>query len=513
MNGAKALLNTLLDSGIEVCFSNPGTSEMHFVAALDDSEGMRCVLGLFEGVVTGAADGYARIAGKPAATLLHLGPGLANGLANLHNAKKARVPLINIIGDHATYHIQYDSPLTSDVEAIAATNSHWVKTCRRPDNVARDAAEAIAAATKKPGQIASLILPADVSWQKTHHHSPAVARPCPLPRINEAAIDNVEQVLMSGEPVMLLMGGCLERETLALAGKIAATSGARLGCETFPSRLAHGAGTAAVEKVPYLAEFAIDQLKDLKHIILVGAVPPVSFFAYPLVPSELQAEGCHMHQLVGPDEDMMDALERLSAKLGKLAPANCHADTRPELPSGALNGTSIAQSIGALLPEQAIVVDEGLVGGLEVYSATANSPAHDWLIHTGGSIGWGLPVATGAAIAAPERKVVCLEGDGSAMYTIQALWTMAREKLDVTTVIFANREYAILQMEYMRVGAEDMGHNAKSQMDIGNPDLDFTAMATAMGVHATRATTAEAFNEQFNFAMNNPGPHLIEAVI
>src|SRR6202453_4270285 len=164
MNGAESLIRTLLGAGVEVCFANPGTSEIHLVAALDHMPEVRCVLGLFEGVVTGAADGYARMKEKPACTLLHLGPGLGNGLANLHNASRAQVPIVNIIGQHARYHLLYDAPLTSDIEAIARPYSKWLRTPSAASAIGRDAAEALVAARTAPGQIATLVVPADVAW-------------------------------------------------------------------------------------------------------------------------------------------------------------------------------------------------------------------------------------------------------------------------------------------------------------------------------------------------------------
>ncbi|MEH6551566.1 MAG: acetolactate synthase large subunit [Pseudomonadales bacterium] len=513
MTGAEALLRTLLDADINICFSNPGTSEMHFVAALDNNENMRCVLGLFEGVVTGAADGYARMAGKPAATLLHLGPGLTNAMANIHNAKRGPSAMVNVVGDHASYHLQYDAPLTSDVPAIAATMSDWVKTSKSADKVATDGAEAIATAMSGSGKIATLILPADVSWNETEHGAAKVNHFPPPAAVNDTVIQQAANALTSGEPCMILMGGSISNERQILAANICAHSSARLACETFTSKIARGAGCPEVERIPYMTEFALDVLKDLKHVILVGTDAPVSFFAYPNLPSELLPETCSVHGLASLDQDMDDALKRLSQALKVDTTAPLIEHTAVTLPQGDLNSESIAQSIAAQLPEHTVIVDEGIVGGMGVFGATTTAAHHDWILQTGGAIGWGLPAAAGAAIAVPDRKVVCLEGDGSAMYTIQALWTMARENLDVTTIIFANRQYAILQIEYSRVGAEGMGKNAAAQMSLSNPDINYVELATSMGVSATKASNAEEFNQQFAHAMATPGPHLIEAEI
>ncbi|HEX7520877.1 MAG TPA: acetolactate synthase large subunit [Acidimicrobiia bacterium] len=514
MNGAQALIQTLVDSDVDVCFTNPGTSEMHFVAALDAVPEMRGVLGLFEGVVTGAADGYARMAEKPAASLLHLGAGLGNGLANLHNARRAHTPLINIVGDHATYHKKYDAPLDSDIESIARAVSGWLRTSARADDVAGDAAEAVAAAIGPPGVVATLVLPADVSWLGAPGPAPRAA----LATRREVSGDTIEliaKVLRTGGRTGLLLGGSAMRvRGLNAASRIANTAGAKLLGETFPARLERGAGIPNIERLGYLAEFMQVQMDGLRHLVLVDAKAPVSFFAYPDKPSDLVPEGCEVHVLAAGADDADLALEQLAEALGAAGDAATPAPaTRPDAPSGALTAETIAQAIGASLPEGAIVSDEANTSGLFVPMTTGGAPPHDWLTLTGGAIGQGLPVATGAAVACPDRKVVALEADGSAMYTLQALWTQAREGLDVTTVIFGNRSYAILNLELSRVGAEEPGPKALDMLDISRPDLDFVALARGMGVPASRADTADEFGAQFELAMAEPGPHLIDTVI
>jgi acetolactate synthase-1/2/3 large subunit len=515
MNGSESLIKTLVSSGVEVCFTNPGTSEMHFVAALDEVEGMRCVLGLFEGVVSGAADGYARMAGKPAATLLHLGAGFGNALANVHNAKKGHSPMINIVGDHATYHLQYDAPLTSDIEGIARPVSHWVHTASKPQDIAKDAVRAVTEAGHN--RIATLILPADVSWgDNPGGDEPGVEIPHPA-SVAAAKVAEAAAMLQSGAPAMIMIGGKqISADMGVMLSKLAAATGARVCLETFPTRVARGAGRGKLEKLPYLAEMAIDHLAGVKNLILLGAKSPVSFFAYPGVPSVLPAEDCQQLQLALPDEDIAICLaELLEAVGGNDAEPQLHTRAVPELPSGVLNVQSLGQSLSALLPDNAVVVDDSATAGLICYPVTETSAPHDWLALTGGSIGFGLPNAVGAAVACPERKIVCLEGDGSAMYTIQALWTMARENLDVTVVIFNNQKYSILELEFLRTGARGgvPGPNAASMLNIGSPNMDFVAMARGMGVAATRATTAEEFNEQFADAMATPGPRLIDAMV
>lgn len=514
-NGAQALMQTLADAGIEVCFTNPGTSEMHFVAALDDEPRMRAVLTLFEGVATGAADGYARMAGKPAATLLHLGCGLGNGLANLHNARKGKVPIVNIVGDHATYHVPLDAQLQSDIETVARNVSPgFVRTSQRTADLARDAVDAVAAAIGPPGQIATLILPADVSWGEGGVPCPPPAPPAPKP-VDAARIDTVAGALRgSGKAALLLGGRALREPALLAAAKIAARSGAKLLAEVFPTRLERGAGLPPVERVAYLAELAGVQLGELDHLVLVDAKAPVSFFAYPGKPSELVPAGCTVHTLAAPDEDVLGSLDALVRALGAEAePPALQPARRPDRPRGRLTAEKVCKAIGHLMPERAIVVDEAITSGLMLPLMTAGCPRHDLITLTGGAIGQGLPNAIGAAIACPDRPVLALIGDGTAMYTIQALWTMAREGLNVTAVIFANASYSVLNVELERVGAERIGPKARSQLDIAGPTLDFARLAQGMGVHAARADTAEDFCRAFEYALAMPGPHLIEAVI
>ncbi len=513
-NGAQALMQTLADAGVSVCFSNPGTSEMHFVAALDNEPRMRAVLTLFEGVATGAADGYARMADKPAATLLHLGCGLGNGLANLHNARKGRVPVVNIVGDHATHHVQYDAQLQSDIETVARNVSTWVRTSQSTAALCQDAVEAVAASMGPPGQVATLILPADVSWSEggVPAQMPTLTPP---PAADDAVVARIAQALQGGGKTALLLGARALREpALMAASRIAAKTGTKLLAEVFPTRIERGAGLPHVERIAYLAELASTQLAGLKHLVLVDAKSPVSFFAYPGKASDLVPEGCTVHHLSTFEQDALGSLEKLVAQLGAQgATPELQASQRPELPSGELSAEKVCQAIGALLPERAIIVDEAQTSGVKLPSFTRGAPRHDVITLTGGAIGQGLPNAVGAAIACPDRPVLALCGDGSAIYTIQALWTMAREQLNVTSVIFNNKSYAILNMELQRVGATGKGDKARSQLDIGNPGLDFVQLAQGMGVQAVRATTAEEFNRALENALRTPGPHLIEAVV
>ena len=512
-SGAESLVQTLVDSQVDVCFANPGTSEMHFVAALDTNPEMRCVLGLFEGIVTGAADGYGRMSGLPAATLTHLGPGFGNGWANLHNAKKARTPVVNVVGDHATYHRKYDAPLTSDVEGVASPVSGWVKVSQSADDVAADGAEAVEAALKPPGQVATLILPADTAWNRTAA-TVKPASPSSAKAYDENAVDEVASVLMGDEPCVILMNGHITSDKSELADRIAQATGARVIMDTFIPRLQRGAGRAELLRLPYFGEQAAEVLEGTRHIILCSSQPPVTFFAYPDKPNWLTPEGCALHTLVERDQDVVGALEALAEKVGAdRVETNLVTLERPELPKGELNPMSIGASLANQFPEDAIVVDEGGTCGGGATMLTRTCPPHDWLMLTGGSIGYGMPCATGAAVASPDRRVICLQADGGGMYTVQALWTQARERLDVTTIIFANQKYSILQIEFGRVGAHNPGPKAMSMLDLGNPELNWVSLAGGMGVPAWRVKTAEEFNKALAESLRTPGPTLIEAMI
>jgi acetolactate synthase I/II/III large subunit len=513
MNGAQSLLETFVAAGIEVCFTNPGTSEMHFVAALDRQPDMRAILGLFEGVVTGAADGYARMAGKPACTLLHLGPGLANGLANLHNARRARSPVVNVVGEHATYHRALDAPLASDIAGFAGPVSAWIRMAESASGVADNAAAAVQAAVTPPGQIATLILPADTAWNEAS----GGAAPLAAPGLASADAANVEAAiaaLRSGEPCALLVNGLGVSEAgLQLVSRIGQHSGARLFGDTFLARIPRGAGRVDLPRLPYFAEQALEALSGVRHLILVDTKAPVSFFAYPGVASELTPSGCQVHALTVPGEDTLAALEAVVEGIGAAGVAAAtRSPARPARPVGALGPESIAAAVGALLPEHAVLVNEAVTGGFALPAMTAAAAPHDWLDLTGGAIGLGLPAAVGAAVACPGRRVVAMQGDGSAMYTIQSLWTMAREALDVTVVLLANRKYAILQVEFMRVGAENPGPKAMSMLDLSRPDLDFVHLARGMGVPAVRADDAASFSAALAESFATPGPYLIEAI-
>ena len=516
MNGAESLVETLATGGVEVCFANPGTSEMHFVAALDRTHRMRCVLGLFEGVVSGAADGYGRMAGKPACTLLHLAPGFGNAAANLHNARKARTPIVNIVGDHATYHPGLDAPLAADVEGAARPFSHWVRTSPSAAQVAVDGAAALAAARSWPGGVATLILPADTAWNEAPGPA-AIPEPRPPQPVDEAAIEAAARLLQRAEPRLILIGGAVpaDARALALAAAIARRTGAELMAPTANRRIERGRGRPALERIPYPVDMALGRLGRFRHVLLVEAREPVAFFAYPGKPSRVLPSGCAFHALARPEQSGADALERLAERLGvgRTLPAAAADPADGEAPSGGpVTAELVGRAVTACLPENAIVVDEGITAGPAIYALTAGAAPHSWLSITGGSIGIGMPLAVGAAVACPERKVLSLQADGSAMYTLQALWTQAREGLDITTVVFANRGYESLKAELFKVGANP-GRTALDMLEISEPQLDWTSLARGMGVEAERVEDGAALMRALQRGLRSEGPYLIEAMI
>jgi acetolactate synthase-1/2/3 large subunit len=514
MKGAECLLRTLLANRVDLCLMNPGTSEMQFVSALDRVPGMRSVLCLFEGVCAGAADGYARMTARPAATLLHLGPGLANGLANFHNARKARSPVVSIVGEHATGHLRYDAPLTSDTAAFARTVSEWVRVLDDAGGMGTAASAAVAAANEPPGGPATLIIPADYSWSEAGE--PAAPAPRATRRVPaHDTIREAARVLRSGSPAGLLLSGCaLSARALEAAGRLHAATGARIFADRYAARTTRGRGVFEAERIPYFPEPAQAALAGLAHLLLVEAHPPVSFFGYEGIRSTLAPEDCVCHTLATPTEDGIAALEALAAECGAPLLAPARKTTAPALPCGeTLTADAIGRTVAALLPEGAILSDESVSSNEALWPYLAHAARHDHLPVTGGAIGQGLPVAAGAALACPGRKVIALEADGSGMYTLQSLWTMARERLDVVAVILANHRYRILEVELRRTGGGAPGPLAGAMMDIANPELNWTELAAGLGVEATRARTGDEFIAQFEDAMRTRGPRLIEAVL
>ncbi|WP_417282592.1 acetolactate synthase large subunit [Comamonas sp.] len=526
MNGAETLVHTLIANQLDVCFTNPGTSEMHFVAALDKIEGMRCVLGLHETVVTGAADGYYRMADRPAATLLHLGPGLANGLANLHNAKKSRSGIVNIVGDHAISHLELDAPLTSDIHGIAAPMSDWVHTTASAEAIAADGAQAVRRANARPGGIATLVLPANVAWSEVPDTSDAPQHASAQALSQQAAPASaalpqdwapiIAALREAPQSTLILLGDrALREKCTALAGKIAAATQCTVRAEFYTARMERGAGRVRVPRLPYAVDLGLAALAPFKRIILVGAKPPVAFFAYPGKPGRLTAPGCEFLTLSTPEDCPEQALSALCEALNaqRLAPANLVEQEEPVALSGPLTPEGIGKTLAATLPAHAIVVEEAMTTGRGFDALTAHAAPHDWLTSCGGSIGFALPAAVGAAMAAPERRVLALEGDGSGMYTLQSLWTMARENLNVTVVIFVNRAYGILRGELAAVGAGTPGKRATDMLSLDRPIIDWSDLAKGMGVSAVKVGNLESLALALSRSYSTPGPSLIEAIL
>lgn len=513
MNGADLVCDALLANGVDTWFANPGTSEMHLVAALDRRPEIRCILGLSEGVVTGAADGYGRMMDRPAATLLHCGPGLANGLANLHNARRARTPMINLVGDHATYHLQFDAPLTSDIESLARPMSHWVGRVAGVDTVHDMIGKAYRSAMSPPG-VSTLIFPADVAWTEAVSASPAPQRIF-LPQVSRDAVREAALALRSGKRVMLILSGNALREgPLVAASAICAQTGAQMMAGVANSRIERGSGRADISCLPYPIDVALGALGHVETLICIGYPDPVSFFAYPGMPGRLRPEESRLLDVTPNSEDPAGAIMALAEELGIIPAVAQTAYRVPDIPmDGALTGSAVAVVIARLMPEGAIVCNEAITQAVEFPALSKDAAPHDMLQLTGGAIGIGMPLACGAAIACPDRKVIGLQADGSGMYTCQALWTQARERLDVVTVILANRSYSVLHLEMRNVGVGNIGANALKMLNLDDPVLDWVSLARGMGVEGARADSVSGFADLMESALRRKGPFLIEAVL
>ena len=488
---------------------------MHFVAALDQYDKMRSILCLFEGCATGAADGYFRMKRTPASTLLHLGPGLANGLANLHNAKKASSGIVNIVGEHALDHIKLNAPLTSDIEGIARPVSHWVKTSKSSKDIAVDGAEAIEMANVNPGQISTLILPGDTAWNEGNAIQ-SINLKNKYSTVSSNLIDEAVTALREAKNPLILVGGsALEEKNLIKLAKVADKIGCPMKTDWFNARLDKGAGRINSVRIPYVVDKAVEVLKDFDSIIIIGARRPVAFFAYPNKPGVLTQETTKFIELASLSDDITSVINELSDKVGisDNKPSTVSEFKIPDIPSGPINPTSLGMVLGALIPENAIVVDESVTTGREFFYQTAGSHPHTWLNNCGGSIGFGMPVAIGAAVACPDKKVISLEGDGSAMYTVQSLWTMARENLDIVVLIFANQSYKILQGELTNVGVDNPGKSALEMLSLKDPSLDWVSVSKGMGVDAVRVDNLEDLVKNFKHGLKDKGPFLIEVMI
>jgi acetolactate synthase-1/2/3 large subunit len=514
MTGADVLCDTLLVNGVDVCFANPGTSEMAFVAALDRKPEMRCILGLFEGVVTGAADGYGRMTGRPAATLLHTGPGLGNALANMHNARRARTPMVNVVGDHASHHLKYDAPLTSDIESLARPMSDWVRRATGPEDVGAASEAAIVAARTLPG-IATLILPADAAWGEAAPVQPKALTIPPLAAVPRERIREIAAAMRGKRIGLVVDGEAAYGEALEVADRVCAATDGLLLTTVLPARVARGRGRPKATRIPYAIDLALATLKDLDVLLLVGAQEPVAFFGYQGKPGRLAPPDCAVLTLAEKGDDKLGALLTLADELGAPGAVSRRREDplSEDFPSGPLTGDAMAAIVAQMLPENAIVVDEALTSMRPFSGLVSSAAPNDYLTTVGGSIGLGIPAATGAAVACPDRKVVNVESDGCGMYTLQALWTQARERLDVLTIVCSNRAYAILKWEMANLGFNQIGRNASRMMDLDDPPLDWVRLAKGMGVEGARADTCERFADLVRSGMARKGPFLIEAII
>jgi acetolactate synthase-1/2/3 large subunit len=514
MTGAEIVMKTAIAAGVQLCFANPGTTEIPLVTALDTIPGMRAVLGLAEGVCAGAADGYGRMLGKPAMTLLHLGAGLANGISNFHNARRARTPILNIIGEHASWHRAADSPLTMDIEALAGTVSGWQRTCESTADLSRLTAEGIAAATK--GQVATLVLPHDHQWTECYEEIASVPPCLPVP-VALNAVEEASKLLRSNAKSLLLLGSsALLTRGLQAATRIQAATGCDLLTETLPAHMERGLGIPVVERLPYFPELAIAALAEYQVIVLAGALAPVAFFGYKDMPSRLLLDHQRACLLAGQGANVPQALEALAEALDApdtVTEMRSTADrSRPEPVTGKLTKESAAVTLAALQPEHAIIVDESVTCSA-TYSSLAAAPPHTVLGINAGSLGLGMPCAVGAALACPDRPVINFQADGSAMYTVQALWTQAREGLNITTLICSNRSYDIIKLELARAGQVPAGEKSLALTDLGNPSIDWVNISRGMGVPAASVETAEGLASELTRALSEPGPHLIEMVL
>ena len=512
MNGAAFIISSAMKAGIDICFANPGTTEMPLVNALDSVPGMRAVLGLFEGVCTGAADGYARMAGKPAMTVLHLGPGFGNGIANLHNARRARSPMLNVVGEHASWHLPFDPLLAMDIEALAGSVSAWCRTAKTQDALADDTRKAISEALN--GRISTLIVPSDFQLARIADRKIVLPEKEKHP-VEEREVEQAVDLLRKGEKCALILGGhALSHRGLMTAARIQSKIHCDLFYDTFPARLEQGAGYPHMYRIPYLPEMALEVLKPYDTILCIGTRAPVAFFGYAGLPSLFVNDNQKKIVMDRADSAIVDALWMIAQAIHAPEapdPGFLSSLKRPEMPAGDLDGAKACAILAAIQPENAIVVEEAITNSLTYHSVINGCPKFTLLSLTGGAIGQGPASATGAAIACPDRPVINFQADGSAMYTVQSLWTQARENLNVTTLICSNRSYDILKMEMARSGNLTPGANAKRMTDLSG--INWVKLGESMGVASVSVSTCEGMALALEKALTAAGPHLIELMI
>jgi acetolactate synthase-1/2/3 large subunit len=453
---------------------------------------------------------------KPAMTLLHLGPGFANGIANLHNARRAKSPVLNVIGEHATWHLNVDPPLAMDIESLVRTVSGWWRTNKSARDIPGDVAEAVAAA--RVGQVATLIVPHDNQETEGEGH------PIKMPHVSFDPLepDSIEAAakrLRTSRKVALLLGGrALRKSGLDAAARIRKMTGCDLFSPAQFGYMERGVGLPFVERIPYFPEKATARLSGYGIILLAGAPEPVTFFGYPGIKSQILADEQERITLCTDRQDVVQALENLADALS--GTSTFGADdavltkmNRPPLPDGELTGQKACLTLAALQPENAILIDEAITARFMDFPFVGELPPHSLLSIAGGSIGFGIPCATGAAIACPDRLVIDLQADGSALYTIQGLWTQAREGLNVITLICSNRSYRILQMELTRAGIPSLGPNARALTELTNPAIDWVKAARGFGVPGVTVSTVKDLARELSGALAGSGPRLIEMLL
>lgn len=510
---AESLVGALVDAGIDTVFANPGTTEMPLVAALDAcGDAVTAVLALHETVCSAAADGYWRARGRPAATLLHLGPGVANAAANFHNAQKARAGIVNLIGDHPNRHLSVQSPLQTPLESLCRLFSDWTGFASDPAQQAAVARTAVGIAAT--GRVASLIVPHDVQL--------AQVGPTPRPlssvpgRPRSAAIPAaIAALARATRPALLLGGPALGKAGLRLAARLGARVGAPVFCETLFAAMDRGGDIPQPTRLAYFPEQAIAQLAGHDLILLVGAAEPVAFFAYPDLPSRLAPSGAAIVAVATAHEDcalaLAELLDAVPAAPDQATACNSGAgQPSANAPGDRLTPQTLCEIVAAAIPAGAVVVDEGITTGLAFYNASLAARPFRHLCLTGGAIGWGPGASVGAALGA-RAPVINLQADGSSLYAIQALWTQARHSLPVTTVICRNGRYRILETELARAGLDTRGRHAAAMCDLAG--IDWCTLAQGFGVRAVRARSVGELTAALEGIAERRGPLLIEAVI
>jgi len=517
MNGAQAFFKVLLDGGVDTIFGCPGTSEMQIIQELGQTN-VHAVLGLQENVVTGMAHGYGVMTGKPSLSLLHVACGISNGLANMHNGRRAGAPMVVFAGGVAANH-EVNNPehqMLLRPQQIAAAATDWQREALTSDLLADCAAEALQVANTGYGKVAMVFGPAQTFWEEATILEDQTRPPIPPRRVSASTIKEIAESIQSGKKTCLLLGGhALREEALEVAGRISAATGAELWQDYIVARLQRGAGRVPVKRIPYVVEAGVEALKDFEQIVLVGNQIPIPTFSYKGKPLTKVPEGCAIKTLGTTECDLLQALTDLADAVNAPAKAPVHQDrAKGVAPTGVLNEAAICQSIVAAMPDNVIVVDEGNMESFNFPELTAGAAPHDFMqAPTGGAIGAGASVAIGASVAAPDRKVVCLEGDFSLNLNIMSLWTMAKQNSNICLVIMNNGGSQALRMELARVRPGDETDKALDMLLIRDPEIDYVKIAEGNGLSATRATTAEEFHQQFVAAMKKKGPHVIDAQV